>query len=113
MDGTSTYDADKLIAASELDGWMLGYFGIPWPGPWPKRNGDLFVVDPDGWQAGIAWEDSGPAILRISGPTPGRWGVFQLRFPYPVMSEADLIRNFHAVLPSLKVQRAAVNAGGE
>jgi len=111
MDGTSAYDSEKLIAASELDGWKLGYIGMPWPGPWPKRSGDLFVVDSDGWQAGIAWEDSGPEILRISGPTPGRWGVFQLCFPFPVMSEPDLIRNFHAVLPSLKEQRAAVNAG--
>ena len=33
MDGTSAYDSDKLIAASELDGWKLGYIGIPWPGP--------------------------------------------------------------------------------
>lgn len=112
MNGTSTYDTDKLIGPSELDGWKLGYIGIPWPGPWPKRNGDLFVVDPDGWQAGIAWEDTGPEILQISGPTQGRWGVFQLRFPFPVMCEADLVRNFHAVLPSLKAQRAAVAGRG-
>ncbi|RZL35203.1 MAG: hypothetical protein EOP35_15170 [Rubrivivax sp.] len=113
MEKASSYDSDKLIAASERDGWMLGYIGIPWLGPWPKRNGDLFVVDSAGWQAGIAWEDSGPEILQISGPTPGRWGVFQLRFPFPVMSEADLVRNFHAVLSSLKVQRAAVDVGRE
>lgn len=111
MDGTSTYDPDKLIAASELDGWMLGYIGIPWPGPWPKRNGDLFVTDANGWQAGIAWQDSGPAILQISGRTGEYWGVFQVRFPIPVMSEADLVRNFHTVLPALKEQRAALESG--
>lgn len=111
MDQTSTYDSGKLIAASELDGWKLGYIGIPWPGPWPKRSGDLFVADPDGWQAGIAWESAGPEILQITGPTRGRWGVFQVRFPFPVMSEADLVLNFHAVLPSLRKQRAAVDVG--
>jgi hypothetical protein len=108
MEEASTYDSNKLIAASELDGWMLGYIGIPWPGPWPKRNGDLFVSDPEGWQAGIAWEASGPDVLEISGATQGRWGVFQVLFPIPVLSEADLIRNFHAVLPVLKQRRAAV-----
>ncbi|WP_457322711.1 hypothetical protein [Roseateles sp. P5_E11] len=113
MDATSAYDSDKLIAASELEGWSLGYIGIPWPGPWPKRNGDLFVADPIGRQAGIAWQDSGPDFLQITGPTPGRWGVFQLRFQFPVMSEADLVRNFHAVLPALKERRAALDMGGE
>lgn len=104
----STYAIGKLIAASGLEGWILGYVGIPWPGPWPKLSGDLFVVDPDGGQAGIAWEVSGPDIQTISTPSPGRWGVYQVRFPFQVMSEQDLIRNFHAVLPLLKQQRATI-----
>lgn len=108
MTDTSIYDATELIAGSELEGWRLGYVGIPWPGPWPKLCGDLFVVDPDGWQAGIAWESKGPDIMLISGPSPERWGVFQVRFPTTVMSEQDLVRNFHAVLPLLKQQRAGV-----
>lgn len=90
---------------------MLGYIGIPWPGPWPKLSGDLFVVDPSGGQAGIAWEVGGPDIQTILGPSPGRWGVYQIRFPARVMSEQDLIRNFHAVLPLLKHQRAVLDAG--
>jgi hypothetical protein len=102
-----TYDTAKLIPASECDGWVLGYIGIPWPGPWPKRNGDLFVVDPQGNQAGLAWESTGPDIQPVDGPRPGRWGVFQVCFPYPVWSEADLIRNFHAVLPLLKAARTS------
>jgi hypothetical protein len=100
------YDVRKLIAGSESGGWRLGYIGVPWPGPWPKRSGDLFVSDPTGGQAGIAWEGDGPDILEISGPSQGRWGVFQVRFPIAVMSPDDLIRNFHAVLPLLKQQRA-------
>jgi len=102
------YDAAKLIAGSELNGWALGYIGMPWPGPWPKRNGDLFVMDPQGHQAGLAWESTGPDILRISGPSGRRWGVFQVRFARPVMGEADLILNFHAVLPLLKAARASM-----
>lgn len=108
MKRSETYNAANVIAGSEHDGWSLGYIGIPWPGPWPKRNGDLFVTDPQGWQAGIAWESSGPGIELISGPSEGRWGVFQVLFPYPVMSEQDLIHNFHLVLPLLKEQRRKV-----
>jgi hypothetical protein len=103
-----TYDSGKILAASERDGWVLGYVGIPWPGPWPKRNGDMFVADPEGWQAGIAWETSGPKIVTILEASGDRWGVFQVLFPLPVMSEEDLIQNFHLVLPLLKEMRGKV-----
>jgi hypothetical protein len=99
------YNSDNVIRRSEKDGWLLGYIGIPWPGPWPKLNGDLFVTDPDGWQAGIAWESKGPDIELIAGPSESRWGVFQVRFPRSVMSENDLIANFHLALPLLKRER--------
>ncbi len=98
----ATYDESLLIVESEIDGWRLGLVGIPWTGPWPKLNGDLFVIAPNGEQAGIAWESGGPEMLRISGPSEGRWGVFHLRFPLPVVGHDDLIRNFHAVLPRLQ-----------
>ena len=108
MPPESTYNSANVIAASERDGWILGYIGIPWLGPWPKKSGDLFVADPDGWQAGLAWESSGPEIAEIDGPSEGRWGVFQVLFPVPVMSEQDLIKNFHLVLPLIKQQRYKV-----
>lgn len=108
MHAESTYDEAKVIAGSELDGWTLGYVGIAWPGPWPKLGGDLFVTDPIGGQAGLAWESSGPSIAVIGAACERRWGVFQVRFPLPVMSERDLIRNFHLVLPLVKQQRTMV-----
>jgi hypothetical protein len=110
---TEAYNPQNAILQSERDGWLLGYVGIPWPGPWPKRNGDLFVTDPAGWQAGIAWESSGPDIKQIQGPTADRWGVFQVKFPIAVNSEEDLIQNFHLVLPLLKGQRAVVGPRGK
>lgn len=100
------YDAKNTIPHSDVDGWTLGYIGIPWPGPWPKLNGDLFATDPTGWQVGLAWERKGPALIAIDGPNEGRWGVFQVCFPLPVMSEGDLIENFRLVLPLLKRERA-------
>lgn len=108
MRNSDTYDPENVILRSDREGWLLGYIGIPWPGPWPKRNGDLFVADPSGWQAGISWESHGPDILTINSPSEGRWGMFQVRFPLPVMSEDDLVRNFHCVLPLLKKERSRV-----
>lgn len=105
---TSVYSMRNIIASSERDGWRLGYVGMPWPGPWPKKNGDLFVADPDGWQAGIAWQSSGPEIVDISGASEVTWGMFQVKFPVEVMSENDLVKNFHIVLPLLKKRRALV-----
>lgn len=101
---TAAYISNNTIPDSEFDGWMLGYIGIPWPGPWPKKRGDLFAVDSAGRQVGIAWESAGPDILKISGASGGRLGVFQIRFPIPVMSEQDLVSNFHLVLPLLTAQ---------
>lgn len=104
----TVYNLDNVLLDSERDGWRLGLIGIRWPGPWPKLNGDLFVVSPEGWPAGLAWESIGPDIRRISGPSEGRWGVYQVRFPIPVLSHADLVRNFHEILPLLKAEHENV-----
>ena len=108
MSDSDSYNSQNQITSSACEGWSLGYIGTPWSGPWPKPSGDLFVSDPDGWQAGIAWESHGPEILKIAGPGKGRWGVFQVLFRIPVMSEQDLVRNFHEVLPLLKEERSKV-----
>jgi hypothetical protein len=107
------YPPCGVLPSSEQDGWSLGYIGQPWPGPWPKRCGDLFVVEPGGWQAGISWESTGPDFLEILGPSRSRWGVFQVKFPFPVMGEDDLVRNFHEILPRLRRHRAALTCRRE
>ena len=106
------YDLRGLIESSTKDGWSLGYIASPWPGPWPKSCGDLFVQAPDGTQAGIAWESDGPKIERISGPSESSWGVYQVQFPIPVFGEADLVRNFHEVLPLLQEAHRTASSGG-
>ena len=77
-----TYNPANAIHRSEKDGWMLVYVGIPWPGPWPKKSGDLFVVDPHGWQAGITWESSGSDIKALADPGDGRWGCVSSSIPF-------------------------------
>lgn len=100
------YDKAKIIVGSERGGWHLGLIGSPWHGPWPKANGDLFVVSPDGGQAGLAWESEGPAIKMLLGPDGTRWGVFQVKFPIAVIRMEDLVLNFHEILPLLKEHHA-------
>lgn len=102
------YDFSKIIEGSGRDGWYLGLIGEPWQGPWPKVHGDLFVVSPDGGQAALAWESDGPALRMLLGPDETRWGVLQVRFPIPVMRVADLVLNFHEILPLLKEHHALV-----
>jgi hypothetical protein len=70
------------------------------------------VQAPDGTQAGIAWESTGPKLSLISGPSESRWGVYQVLFPIAVYSEADLVRNFHKVLPALQEAHRSASVGG-
>ena len=110
MSTASDFNLTKVIAGSERDGWRLGYVGSPWPGPWPKLSGALFVTDPSGLPAGLAWESTGPSIEQLVEPSRARWGVFRVRFPIPVMSEQDLVANFHLVLLLLQAERAKIHS---
>jgi hypothetical protein len=95
------------LPESERDGWHLALRGEP-RGPCPKLSGDVCVIAPDGARVDVAWENDGPSIVELAGESPGRWGVFRVLFPIPVMCEQDLVRNFHEILPLLK-QRYALH----
>jgi hypothetical protein len=49
----------------------------------------------------IASESAGPEVREILGASASRWGIYQVRFPIPVMGDHDLVRNFVVVLPTL------------
>jgi hypothetical protein len=53
------------------------------------------------------WRMKGPVTEVVFPPEPGRRGVYQFVFEHPVQSDADLIRNLHAILPRLKELYAA------
>ena len=99
--GAPVYHGFTVIAGSERDGWVLGTITEPHSLE-PQLSGDAFVVAPDGSRAGLVWSTEGAALEVISGLEAGRWGVYAIRFPFAVQSEADLIRNFHLVLPLLQ-----------
>ena len=100
------YYGFPLLPDSEKDGFIFGVITSSRTDA-PPSWGDAYVVAPDGTRAGIVWVMKGPVTEVVFAPEPGRWGVYQFVFEHPVRSDADLIRNLHAILPRLKQLHAA------
>jgi hypothetical protein len=99
--GAPAYYGFPLLPNSEKDGFVFGAITRSRTGT-AASWGDAYVVAPDGLRAGIVWVTDGPVKEVVLPPEPNRWGVYQFRFEQPVESDADLIRNLHAILPRLK-----------
>jgi hypothetical protein len=116
--GAPAYYGFPLLPESEKDGFVFGVITKSRTAA-PASWGDAYVVAPDGTRAGIVWVIKGPVTEVVLPPEPGRWGVYQFVFEHPVTSDADLIRNLHAILPRLKeLYASAISmrpsaAGGE
>jgi hypothetical protein len=100
------YYGFPLLPDSEKDGFVFGVITSSRTDA-PASWGDAYIVGPDGTRAGIVWHMKGPVTEVVFPPEPGRWGVYQFVFEHPVQSDADLIRNLHAILPRLKELYAA------
>ena len=103
------YYGFALLPNSEKDGFVFGAITRPRTGA-SASWGDAYVVAPDGSRAGIVWVTKGPVSEVVLPPESGRWGVYQFRFEQPVESDAELIRNLHAILPRLKELYAAAKS---
>jgi hypothetical protein len=108
--GAPAYYGFPLLPNSEKDGFVFGAITRPHTGV-SAVWGDAYVVAPDGSRAGIVWVTEGPVREVVFPPEPGRWGVYQFRFEQPVESDAELIRNLHAILPRLKELYAKAISG--
>jgi hypothetical protein len=107
--GAPAYHGFPLLPNSEKDGFVFGAITGPRAGT-AASWGDAYVVAPDGSRAGIVWVTEGPVKEVVLPPDPRRWGVYQFRFEQPVASDAELIRNLHAILPRLKELYAAAKS---
>lgn len=107
--GAPVYHGFPLLPNSEKDGFVFGAITRPRTGT-SASWGDAYVVAPDGSRAGIVWVTKGAVTEVVFPPGPGRWGVYQFRFEQPVESDAELIRNLHAILPRLKELYAAAKS---
>src|ERR1700722_11422234 len=83
--GSPVYHGFPLLPNSQKEGLVFGVITNPRPG---ATWGDAYVVAPDGSRA----------------------GMYQFHFEPPVDSDADLIRNLHAILPRLKELYAAAKS---
>jgi hypothetical protein len=104
--GAPAYYGFPLLPDSEKDGFVFGVITSSRTDA-PASWGDAYVVGPDGTRAGIVWRMKGPVTEVVFPPEPGRGGVYQFVFEHSVRSDADLIRNLHAILPRLKQLYAA------
>jgi hypothetical protein len=97
------YHKFSLIPETETQGWIFGAITeFESPGGRPFLEGDGFVQAPDGTRAGLDWVTEGEEIEIISPPDSRTWGVYQVKFPKPVSSLADLIECFRSALPIIK-----------
>src|SRR5262249_33225787 len=73
--------------------------------------GDAFVVAPDGSRAGLNWEVlQAHRLEEVCGYDPGRWGVWYVNFPYPLVSRENARKNLAHVLPGLREKWSAWRA---
>ncbi len=95
-----------FVAGTLTDGWCYGAITEFLEPDTPEgcASGDGFVVAPDGSYCGLVWWTECPwEFKQIEGPRGERfWGIFEVRFPKPVNSVADLVDNFRAILPALQ-----------
>jgi hypothetical protein len=110
--GAPVYHGFSVVPETETDGWFFGAI-TDYEVEEPLLEGDGFVVAPDGSRAGLVWAVDTPDFYEILPPSPGRWGVYGVRFPLPVASLDDLVANFRHVLPALKRRFSDLAGRGE
>jgi len=99
--GAPVYHGFPILDDVEVEGFKFGM--ITDFEAESSSMGDAFVVAPDDSRAGLNWEvsdeDHFEEVLPIAAT---RWGVWAVRFPYPMDSHENVRRNLAAVLPRLR-----------
>jgi hypothetical protein len=95
------YHGFPIVPETETDGWIFGAI-TEFHDPNGCKDGDAFVVAPDGTRAGLVWTVGKGKTSEICPPDKDRWGVYQIWFPKVIKTKDDLIFNFRIVLPQLK-----------
>jgi hypothetical protein len=88
-----------------VDGFTFGKI-TDWEAE-PCEEGDAFVIAPDGTRAGLVWETSGtPYFREVWSFDAGRWGVWDVGFPFPMNSRENARRNLESIIPELHLRWA-------
>jgi hypothetical protein len=99
--GALVYHGFPVVPETETDGWYYGAI-TEFLEPDGCKEGDAYVVAPDGTRAGLVWEVGYEGFDEVCAPSPDRWGVYAVGFARPVKTIDDLIFNFIEILPNLK-----------
>ena len=92
----------KPIPETLTDGWMFGAY-TRYADPKGCTDGDGFIIAPDGQRAELDWSVGTDKLKRLDRSDKRIWGVFEVGFPRTVRSKPDLVENFRAVLPQIKI----------
>jgi hypothetical protein len=95
------YHGFQVLRDVEVEGFIFGK--ITDFESEPANEGDAFVIAPDNSRAGLVWKVSAKERFEEVFPVDaGRWGVWDVSFPYPMSDRGNVKRNLEAMLPRLK-----------
>lgn len=107
-EGAPVYYGFPILDDVEVDGFKLGMicgFGGDWSNG-DGMDGDAFVVAPDNSRCGLVWDvgSNNDPFEEVCVPDPNRWGVWGVRFEWPMTSRENARKNLNAVLPELRAR---------
>ncbi len=99
--GAPVYHGFRTLDDVVVDGFTFG--AITDFEAEPCKEGDAFVIAPDGNRAGLVWRVSDDSEFEAVCPaSEDRWGVWAVGFPFEMSSRENARLNLQAVLPKLK-----------
>ena len=95
------YHGFEILHDVKVDGFTFG--AITDFESHPSKEGDAFVIAPDGGRAWLVWTVAKrPRFRQICAPTGDRWGVWDVAFPFEMTSRENVKLNLEAILAKLK-----------
>ena len=105
-EGSPVYHGFPLLKDVTVDGFTFGK--ISDFEAESCSEGDAFVAAPDDSRAGLVWSVSQDGhFYEVLPFDAGRWGVWDVAFPYPMNSRENVRKNLEFILPALKEKWAA------
>ena len=97
--GSEVYHGFPVVDIPDRDGWRLGAVSGFGDG---SREGDAFIVAPDGTRAGVVWSVGAPARSSEVRPADAeRWGVYAVTVPQPMGARGELVENLAVIVDQL------------
>ena len=97
------YHGFPVVDGAEAGGFRLGMITDFLSEP--AREGDAYVIAPDGNRAGLVWQSGCASYLEeVVAPEHDRWGVWAVGLPMPMTTAEEARSYLAALLPQLRRQ---------